>query len=292
MTAPTPGILDELYGLGPEEFTGRRNEIARELKKAGDREAAAAVAALRKPGVHIWAVNRLARERALAVTRLLSAAANLAEAQQLALAGEPEAGARLRQDSGEYQRALDLAVREAAGLLRDAARGASEETSRRVREVLAGAALGDEEARGRLAAGTLAEVPEPAPGFGIAWSGDVAPRIEAQRKGVSTGERGRPGVAAPGGSRVPEPPPAADPGPDRRARHQLRIEARHAAETAAAAATRLAEVARRARRRAGLAAASAASAESEAAEAESRAAAAAATAADAAAHYQDLQTAE
>ena len=295
MTALVEGAREELYGLSPEAFTGRRNELVRELKRAGDRDAASAVAALRRPAVHLWAVNHLARERALAVTRLLSAAANLAAAQESALKGEDGAGARLRQDSGEYQRSLDLAVREASGLVRDAGRAASEETTRRVREILAGAALGDEEVRSALASGSLSEEPV-GPGlgaFGFGSSGDAAPRMEAQRR-LPTRPVARATVA-----RVdavePAPPPDGDRGPgpdgdDRRARHRRRLDARREAETALATVKRLTDVARRARRRAAVAAAAAASADEEASEAEARLTAAQEAEEHARVRYEGLQT--
>ena len=295
---PVEEARTELYGLAPEAFTERRNEIVKARRKTGEKEVAAVVAAMRKPAVQLWAVNHLARERTLAVTRLLSAAANLAEAQELALAGEEGAGARLRQDSGEYQRSLDLAVREAASLLRDAGRGASEETARRVREILAGAALGDDGVRGALAAGALAEEPV-GPGlaafrFGI--GGDAAPRIEAQRKAPSA-RAPKPTVAAvtrpqAEAASAPREEPSSLAADDRRARHRQRLEARRDAETAATTVKRLTEVARRARRRASVAAAAAASAEDEAGEAEARHETAVEEEERARTHYESLQNTE
>ena len=43
--------LDELYGVGPDEFVAERKRLARELKDAGDRAAADAVWKTRKPTV-------------------------------------------------------------------------------------------------------------------------------------------------------------------------------------------------------------------------------------------------
>jgi hypothetical protein len=159
------GIADVL-GLPLEGFTAARDGLARDLRRAGLGDDAARISALRKPGVHLWAANQLARQRPVAVKRLLSTAADLADAQQEVLSGASGAGKRLRRDSGEYQRALDQAARETRALLREAARGTGEETMRRVREVLANAALGNQQRRRELAGGVLAEEPE-TPGFGL-----------------------------------------------------------------------------------------------------------------------------
>ena len=74
-------IIDRLYGLPIAEFTQARNEAARELRKAGQREAAERVKALRKPNAAAAAVNRLVREHRGEVERFLRAAAVLGDAQ-------------------------------------------------------------------------------------------------------------------------------------------------------------------------------------------------------------------
>ncbi|HEV1997476.1 MAG TPA: hypothetical protein VGR61_05015, partial [Candidatus Dormibacteraeota bacterium] len=189
---------------------------------------------VRKPAVHVWAANHLARQRGLAVTRLLSAAADLSDAQEKAFAGGSGAGERLRRDSGAYLRALDLAVREGAALLREAGRPVAEETLRRVRDVLAGAALGGDELRRRLGSGILVEEPPPPGAAAFSFAGAL-PERPAPAPGVPRAKSAAPRAA-----------PA--PGPDRAEHHRL-LEARKAAETTAEAAKRLAQVARRARRR-------------------------------------------
>lgn len=202
MSPDGPGAattVSDVLGLPLEDFTAARDRLAKDLRKAGDRDVAAAVAALRKPGVHLWAVNQLARRREVAVKRLLSNAADLAAAQQAVLSGAAGAGDRLRRDSSEYQRALDQAVRETRELLRDATRGAGEETLRRVREVLANAALGLDDRRDELARGSLTDEPE-APGFGLLAAGPgPLPRPEPERAARGAQERaGRAAEAAAG----------------------------------------------------------------------------------------------
>jgi hypothetical protein len=79
--------LDRLYALRPEEFVAARNDLAKRLTKAGERERAAEIKALRKPSLAVWLVNRLARERELDVQRLAKAGEALMQGQ----AGGPEA---------------------------------------------------------------------------------------------------------------------------------------------------------------------------------------------------------
>lgn len=52
--------LDSLYGMRPEEFTARRNELAAAARKRGDAEAAKVIAAARRPSTAAWVVNLLA----------------------------------------------------------------------------------------------------------------------------------------------------------------------------------------------------------------------------------------
>lgn len=52
--------LDSLYGMRPEEFTARRNELATAAKKRGDVAAAKVIASARRPTAAAWVVNLLA----------------------------------------------------------------------------------------------------------------------------------------------------------------------------------------------------------------------------------------
>jgi hypothetical protein len=56
--------LDDLYGVPLDRFVPERAALVRALRSAGEREQAAAVAALRKPSVAAWAVNQLVRTSA------------------------------------------------------------------------------------------------------------------------------------------------------------------------------------------------------------------------------------
>lgn len=52
---------DELYGLPPEQFTAARDDFAKRLRSAGERDLASAVRDLRRPSVSAWLVNVLVR---------------------------------------------------------------------------------------------------------------------------------------------------------------------------------------------------------------------------------------
>lgn len=72
---------DRLYALPPEEFIQARDQAERELRKAGEREQAERVKALRKPTGAAGSVNRLGRGNRAQVEAFLEAAARLRDAQ-------------------------------------------------------------------------------------------------------------------------------------------------------------------------------------------------------------------
>jgi hypothetical protein len=74
-------VTERLYGLPLAEFTRARDEAAAELRKAGRRDAADQIKALRKPTASAAAANRLVRGHRAAVEDFLAAAAALQDAQ-------------------------------------------------------------------------------------------------------------------------------------------------------------------------------------------------------------------
>ena len=149
---PVAEAADSLYDLPLDEFTRARDELARELRRSGDRAGADEVRALPKPTAAAWAVNQLARRRRSKLEELLRAGAALREAQQRVLAGE---GAELLADAGGKERtAVDRLVRLAGELVAEGGGRASAATLERVAETLHAAAsddeLRDELERGRV----------------------------------------------------------------------------------------------------------------------------------------------
>jgi len=146
------GEIDRLYALPLEEFTSERDELAKRLRKDGDRDAAAAVKALKKPSVAAWAVNQVRRDRPDDVRRLVE----VTEELHRVYAGISSAGARERLvEAADMQRDLirDL-VRCARQLLEAGGHPASETTLTKVADTLRAAAL-DEGLRELVARGRV-----------------------------------------------------------------------------------------------------------------------------------------
>jgi hypothetical protein len=100
--------LDELYGGAPEEFTAGRNELAAELKAAGEAEAAADVKKRKRPTHAASVVNRLSLDHPDETQALLEAAERLRDVHsQLGTAGS---GERLREAARREREALERLV--------------------------------------------------------------------------------------------------------------------------------------------------------------------------------------
>jgi hypothetical protein len=74
--------IDELYAERPEGFIGAREAAAQAAREAGDAAAAKEIAALRKPTVAAWLVNRLALKRPDLVGGLAELSGSLRTAQR------------------------------------------------------------------------------------------------------------------------------------------------------------------------------------------------------------------
>ncbi|MER8041189.1 hypothetical protein ABTY14_39725, partial [Streptomyces hydrogenans] len=98
-------VTDELYALRPSEFTAARDAYVAEARRAKDRAAARAIAALRRPPLAVWAANLLARERPEEADRFLAVGEALREAHRT-LDGEHSVGRKdsLRnvEETGEF----------------------------------------------------------------------------------------------------------------------------------------------------------------------------------------------
>jgi hypothetical protein len=166
--------IDKLFALPLDEFTSSRNDLARRLKKDGEMEAAGQVAALEKPSVPVWTINRLARQEKAWVRALLGAAAKLRKAQERALAGGQPDALRIAQ-AEERQAVRDLTSR-ASAILEEAGRPATRAVLERIRTTLSAAAL-TEPGRTELKAGRLTTELQ-ASGFD-AMAGMAVPRQKA-----------------------------------------------------------------------------------------------------------------
>jgi hypothetical protein len=143
----------DLYGLPLEQFTERRNALARELRRDGRRDEAATLAKLRKPSVAAWAVNQLVRTQRGEVDALFSAGDALARAQADLLKNKGEAGA-LRAAVDAERAAVELLTEKARGLLNADGHELTPARLEQVAETLHAAAL-DEDARTKVEDGCL-----------------------------------------------------------------------------------------------------------------------------------------
>ncbi len=233
--------VDDLYGLPFDEFVPARNALARELRKAGERDRAGEVAALEKPSVAAWAVDQLVRTQRKGVSELFDAGDALRAAQDDVLAGRGD-GQSLRSAVDRERAAVDALAAAARGLLTSEGQELSPTIIERVADTLHAAAL-DDEAREQVREG----------------------RLERELRHVGLGVLGAPPAGAPSPKRKPgagakEKPgagvkkPVADRAAERAAREQReraereRAEARAAARAAEREARRRAEHAERAHR--------------------------------------------
>lgn len=115
-------IIDSLYALEPDAFTAARDEQAAALRRAGDRDAAKTVKALRRPTMAAWAVNQVVRRHPDKVDELLEATNELGDAQRDALTS----GKRdLRAVTERRQRLLDELLAMARRVIDDSGRSAA-----------------------------------------------------------------------------------------------------------------------------------------------------------------------
>jgi hypothetical protein len=173
--------LDRLYGFPLAEFTRARDELARELRKGGDAEAADEVKALAKPPISAWAVNQLARQERMQVRSLLTAGEHMRKAQAEVLGG---AGPEELQEPLQRQREAAAALVESAkGVLSSAGHATTDATLDRIRGTLTAAAT-DLDGAELLERGRLTKDLEPA-GFGgltLAPSRTAAPARKKPKK--------------------------------------------------------------------------------------------------------------
>ncbi len=113
--ADTP--LEQLFGVSRASFVDARQRLVKELKAAGRKDQAAAIAKLPKPTVAAWALNQLARRHADLVKRLGRAGTTLRRVQLEGAGGDDrqaysEAVAAQRAALAEARTALEALLRE------------------------------------------------------------------------------------------------------------------------------------------------------------------------------------
>jgi len=129
-------VLGGLFATPPSEFVAARNALAKSLRAGGGRDAAARVAALRRPSWVDWALNTLAADHNDEVARFADAAANLRDAQAASI--EQRDGPDLRAALSELRAAVSGLSKLSAGVLAEVGRPPdSAEVAARLGEVAA-----------------------------------------------------------------------------------------------------------------------------------------------------------
>src|SRR5205823_6471638 len=160
--------LERLYAVLPKEFTRARNNLAAELRKARDTDAASAIARLRRPSATLWAVNQLAHHARASLERFLDAVDRLRRTQLSDPRGAIEA---MRAERAQ----LEALVTRAEQALSEAGYSPSAEARRRIGDTLLGAAADRRHAEA-LIHGRLTEELQ-APGFDALTGGGTKLRL-------------------------------------------------------------------------------------------------------------------
>ena len=168
-----PKEAEALLSVAPDDFVTERNRLARELRDAGRRDEAAAVAALRKPPPVVLAANRAARSR----PQVAKDAARAATRVKKQLGLDPEARKAL---ADAFKLLEDVALAFLGGTKKP-----SEATRRRLHDLLQNV-VADDDALAALTRGVLTEEPEPA-GF-AAYTGV---RVTARKAPAKSETRAR-----------------------------------------------------------------------------------------------------
>lgn len=238
-TDPLLSIAEELYSLPPAEFTGTRNQWAKQSKADGDPELAKRVTELRKPSVAAWVVNMMMRHQGGQMTQVLALGASLRQAQA-DLDGEA-----LRELTRQ-RRALTTAVtQQGRELARDLGQRLTETVADQVQDTLH-AAMVDEQAAAAVRSGLLVAALT-ATGVGVA---DVADSVAVPSAiGLTARPRALPTPKRAELSVVPDLEPAPDEA--KQQREAQRAAAREAVEQAREAADEARRKVRKAEKRIG-----------------------------------------
>jgi hypothetical protein len=180
--------LAEIYALPLGEFTAARNSAAKELAADGERSAAEAVRAARKPTIAAWALNQLRHREPARLKRFADAVAKL-EAAQRSLIEKGDRSA-FAQAGERHREALGALVAEAIDAAADAGAARNAALEEKLASTL-NAATSDPEVLELLTAGRLDRERVPAAGLealaGAASAGRG--RAPARRKGAAKRKR-------------------------------------------------------------------------------------------------------
>ncbi len=185
--------IDKLYAVPLDEFVRDRDELAKRLRREGEREAAEQVKKLRKPSAGAWALNQAVRRRRKETDALLAAGERLRAAHESLMAGGDQAELR---EAMREERGLASALADCAEAIASETGKSGPALRERVRSTLHAAAV-DEEARAELQKGRFVRERE-AVGLGPFGGAPVMPARERSKGGRAPAKGGKGGRAAAG----------------------------------------------------------------------------------------------
>jgi hypothetical protein len=190
--------IDKLYGLPLDEFIHDRDELAKRLRREGERETAERIKKLRKPSAGAWALNQAIRRRRKETEALIAAGERLREAHESVMSGGDPAELR---EAMQEERGLASALADCAEAIASETGKSGPALRERVRSTLHAATV-DEEARDELAKGRFVRERE-AVGLGpFGAAAPVAPargRTKRDRAGARGGDARGPAATGDGG---------------------------------------------------------------------------------------------
>jgi hypothetical protein len=238
-TDPLLSIAEELYSLPPAEFTGTRNQWAKQTKGDGDAELAKRVTELRKPSVAAWVVNMMMRHQGDQMAQVLDLGASLRQAQS------DLDGDALRELTRQRRQLTTAVTRQGRTLAGELGQKVTEAVADQVQDTLH-AAMVDEDAAAAVRSGLLVSALA-ATGVG---SADVVDAVAVPAAiGMTPRPRAMPERKRPDLSVVPDPEPAPDDA--KREREAAQASARAAVDRAVAEADEARRRVRKAEKRIG-----------------------------------------
>jgi hypothetical protein len=179
--------LDELAAVPPRDFAKARAALVARLKREGAQDAAKTVAAMRRPTMALWAVNRLALDAKDTIDALIETTQQMKSAQL----GRSGSAAELAAATARQRALLAELSRRAEDLLSNAGGRGSQTLLRQIATTLI-AGASDDETRELLRKGRLDRELEP---LGFDVFGGAMPATRGDR--IETPAPSSPGPARP-----------------------------------------------------------------------------------------------
>lgn len=147
-------LISELMRGPLDRFVAARTETVRALRRDGNNDLAARIAALRKPSVVVWALDQAGAVARDDLDTLRRTANELRAAQEQVLGGDRGAGAVMQQAGQQQREQVDVLTRR-LGMVLGASGRAAPETMRRISDSLRAASIADDETWQALRDGRL-----------------------------------------------------------------------------------------------------------------------------------------